>query len=67
MIEVNKLVVKNRNMYISGSTALAPEREYDKPLRKEEYEKLRKAKVERINRVKQKKNAKRKKGHAYYC
>ena len=58
---MNKLVVKNRNMYISGSTALAPEREYDRPLRKEEYEKLRKAKALRINRAKQKKNAKKRK------
>jgi cell division protein FtsL len=51
------LVKKSRFEYISGSTAYAPERHKESPLRKEEYEKLRKKKIERINRVKQKKNA----------
>lgn len=51
------MVKKSRFEYISGSTVYAPERHKESPLRKEEYEKLRKKKIERINRVKQKKNA----------
>jgi cell division protein FtsL len=58
---VNKLVVKSRNTYINGSTVLAPDKRVESPLKKEEYEKLKRSKVERINRVKQKKNAQKRK------
>jgi cell division protein FtsL len=58
---VNKLVTKSKNMYVSGSTAYAPERSFDSPLTREEYDKLRKAKTDRINRVKLKKNSKKRK------
>lgn len=51
--------MKNRNIYVNGSTAYAPERNTENPLTKEEYEKLRRAKIERSNRFKQKKNAKK--------
>jgi cell division protein FtsL len=54
---VNKLVKKSRFDYINGSTVYAPERHTESPLKKEEYEKLRKTKIQRINRIKQKKNA----------
>jgi cell division protein FtsL len=51
--------MKNKNMYVSGSTAYAPERNTENPITREEYEKLRRAKIERSNRAKQKKNAKK--------
>lgn len=51
------MVKKSKFEYINGSTVYAPERVKETPLKKEEYEKLRKKKIERINRVKQKKNA----------
>jgi cell division protein FtsL len=54
---VNKLVMKSKSMYVDGSTAYAPERSFDSPLTREEYEKLRKAKIDRANRIKQKKNS----------
>ena len=58
---VNRLVVRNGNEYINGSTVFAPEVDRNNPLRKEEYEKLRKANIERSNRAKQKKNTKKRK------
>jgi cell division protein FtsL len=58
---VNKLVKKSRFEYINGSTVYAPERHRESPLKKEEYEKLRKTKIQRINRIKLKKNAQKRK------
>jgi cell division protein FtsL len=53
--------MKNRNTYVNGSNAYAPERSRENPLTREEYEKLNRAKIERTNRIKQKKNAKKRK------
>lgn len=55
------MVMGKGNEYVKGSTVFAPEVGRPNPLSKEEYEKLRKAKVERLNRVRQKKNAKKRK------
>jgi cell division protein FtsL len=58
---VNKLVRKSNYEYINGSTVFAPERMAPSPLKKEEYEKLRRAKIERTNRLREQKNAKKRK------
>jgi hypothetical protein len=58
---VNKLVVKKDELYINGSTVLVPERNRENPLIKEEYEKLRKSKIERSNRQKKLKNTNKRK------
>lgn len=58
---MNKLVVNKDTRYVEGSTVLAPGRVEKAPLRKEEYEQLRKAQVERTNRLKHKKNLKKRK------
>lgn len=55
------MVMKSSNSYVRGSTAYAPERNRENPLTQEEYEKLRRSKVERANRVKLKKNAQKRK------
>ena len=47
--------------YIKGSTALAPEKQQKGPVRKEDYEALRKSQVERSNRLKHKKNLNKRK------
>ena len=58
---VNKLVMDNKQEYIKGSTALSPKRQEKGPLKKEDYELLRKARIERSNRIKLKKNLRKRK------
>lgn len=55
------MVKKSRYEYINGNTVYAPDRVKESPLKKEEYEKLRKTKIERINRIKKKKNVQKRK------
>jgi cell division protein FtsL len=58
---VNKLVEDKKMRYIKGSTALAPEKQQSGPVRKEDYEVLKKSKIERENRLKHKKNLNKRK------
>ncbi len=50
------MVEDKKMQYIKGSTALAPERQQNGPSRKEDYEILRKSKIQRENRLKHQKN-----------
>lgn len=43
--------MENKKVYISGNTALVPERKTNKPVKKDQYEKLRKSKQEREQRL----------------
>lgn len=47
--------------YVKGSSALAPKRQESEPNRQKDYESLRKAKIERENRLKHKKNMQKRK------
>lgn len=47
--------------YVKGSTALAPEKQQKGPVRKEDYDVLKKSQIERANRLKHKKNINKRK------
>lgn len=55
------MVMDKKQQYVKGNTALAPEKQEREPLRKEEYDLLRKSKIERANRLKHNKNIKKRK------
>jgi cell division protein FtsL len=53
---VNKLLVRNGSEYIKGSTVFAPDININRPVRKEEYERLRKSRAQKLSRIRQRKN-----------
>ncbi|MDP4090465.1 MAG: hypothetical protein Q8930_14540 [Bacillota bacterium] len=56
---MNKLVMDKNQQYIKGSVAAVPERQERGPIRKEDYELLRKSQIERSNRLKHNKNTRK--------
>lgn len=54
------MIIKDGKSYINGNTVLSPERKANEPLRKEQYDKLRKAQLERESRIKKEQLKKKK-------